>query len=60
MQIALAVPAGALQFMGFELCKEKLREVLPDQVRLSGTLAYLCNLVALELTLVFTLVANIY
>lgn len=29
-QIALAVPAGALQFVGFEFCKEKLQGLLPD------------------------------
>lgn len=29
-QIALAVPAGALQFVGFEWCKEKLEQALPQ------------------------------
>jgi hypothetical protein len=32
VQIALAVPAGALQFVGFEFCKEKLQAVMPDPV----------------------------
>jgi hypothetical protein len=30
-QIILAVPAGALQFVGFEFCKEKLPNLLPGE-----------------------------
>jgi hypothetical protein len=30
-QIILAVPAGALQFVGFEFCKENLPNVLPGE-----------------------------
>mmetsp|Transcript_7600 Transcript_7600/g.23044 ORF Transcript_7600/g.23044 Transcript_7600/m.23044 type:complete len:356 (-) Transcript_7600:1220-2287(-) len=30
-QITLAVPAGAIQFLAFEYCKEKLRELIPDE-----------------------------
>ena len=36
LQIALAVPAGALQFVGFEFCKEKLEKLLPDSVSRFG------------------------